>query len=205
MAQNKDSQNDITNNKTDKTNGRHPFVLFMLLISNPKVGWKRVKNMHFSHDVYARSLFYPLLALMAACRFMSLVYGSDESIGTLLQQAVAAFVAGFAGYFIVLLLGRWFLPAVASLRIDSEFGKIYVMTNMCALATATIIYELFPSLGLLLLILPIYISYIIAKGIRFLRLPENEETPASVLMVLLILGIPMLIYFAFEVMMPAAA
>lgn len=204
MAQKKYIQSDNADNQAPKKSVR-AFILFMMLISNPKDGWKRIKNAKFNPEEYARTLFYPLLALMSVCRFVELAYGVNAGVATLLQQAVAGFVAGFAGYFLVLVLGRWFLPDAAKARIESVFGKIYVMTNLSVLAFGATLYELLPTLGLLLFILPIYISYIVVKGIRFLRVPENEETAASVIMVLLTLGVPMAIYFTLEFMMPASA
>lgn len=204
MAQNKYSQSDDSAGKKSGKRSAHAIILFMLLISNPREGWKRIKNAKFHPEDYARSLFYPLLALMSVCRFMDLVYGKSAGIATMLQQAVAGFVAGFAGYFLVLILCRWILPKEVKSRIELPFGKVYVMTNLSALAFAVTIYEILPTLGLLLFVLPIYISYIIVKGLRFLRVPEDEETPAAVIMVLLTLGVPMAIYFTLEFMMPAA-
>ena len=187
--------------ETEKSNA---WLLFLHLIVAPRLGWRRIKSAKFAIDDYSRTLFYPLLALMAACRFIDKVYYADARTGPLLQQAVATFVAGFAGYFLIMLLARAFLPTVARMKIDTGFGKVYVMTVLSVLTLAVTLGELVPWLGMLLLVPPIYAMYILVKGIKPLRVPDAERTPTAILMVVLCLGVPSGIYFLLEMMMPPA-
>lgn len=180
------------------------WLLFIYLVLSPNIGWRKIKNASLRIDEYSRILFFPLLALVAACRFVDKIYVSNRSVGHLLQEAVAMFVAGFAGYYLVSLLARLFLPAAARRKIDSPFGNIYVMTIMSTLAVCTIIAEVMPWLGMLLLVPPIYSAYILVKGVRYLRIPEHETMPVEIFMVFFSFGIPLGIYFLLDFMMPPA-
>ena len=181
---------------------RGPWMTFLMLLAGPVQGWKRIKASRYEPQEYARTLFFPLLALMAACTFSGLFYRQGTTVATLLQEAIAAFVAGFGGYYLVLLLSESLLPVVAREKIQAPFGKIYVMACMSALALSMTLWELFPFLELLLMVLPIYVAYIVVKGLKPLRVPDREETSAAILLIVLILGIPTAIYFILLALMP---
>ena len=193
-------------NSSVKTDGGnvHPFWRFLYLLVAPQSGWKRLKNARYSTEYYARSLFYPLLALMAACRFALLIYNVDATIITVLQQAIGLFVAGFAGYYAILILARTFLPHAARVKIETRFGKVYIMTCLSALALCMTVFELIPGIGLVFVAAPIYVAYLMVKGVKSLRVPAEEENPTIILLTLLLLGTPIAIYALLEMMMPAA-
>jgi hypothetical protein len=182
----------------------HPWRGFLHLLISPKLGWRKIKAAHYSPEEFARIVFYPLLALLAACRFIDKIYKTDVGTGLLLQKAIALFVAGFGGYYLVCLLGRAFLPVVARTKIDSSFGRIFVMAVMCVLTISVIVCEVLPWLGMMLMILPIYSAYILVKGLAPLRVPEQERTPTSVLMISLCFGVPAAIYYMLTFLMPPA-
>lgn len=182
----------------------NPWLLFLHLLIAPKLGWRRIKGAGFEMDDYARRLFYPLLALMAACRFIDKIYYSGVPLWVLLQDALALFVAGFAGFYLVNLLARMFLPTVTRIKIDSGFGRIYIMTVMGVLALAMTVSELLPWLGMMLLVLPIYSTYILVKGLRPLRVPAGELMPSAIVMTVLCLGVPTAIYYSLRALMPPA-
>ncbi len=183
----------------------HPFWRFLYLLVAPVRGWKRIKNARYSPEYFARSLFFPLLAFMSAASFMAMLYCDEATLAHTLQTAICLFVAGFAGYYAVVVLARTFLPIAARIKIDSRFGKVYVMTCMSVLALAISIYELVPGIGMLFLVAPIYAAYLMVKGVRYLRVPDQEVNPTAILMTLLQLGTPMAIYFMLELLMPSAA
>lgn len=181
-----------------------PLWRFLYLLVAPLTGWKRIKNAAYSSYSFARHLFFPLLALMALSRFALLIYDPEETLVHCLQMSISLFVAGFAGYYSIVALGRTFLPPVAREKIDTPFGKVYVMTCLSVLALAISILELVPGLGVIFIVVPIYASYLMVKGVRFLRVPRHEEMPVAILMTLLMLAVPMVIFFILEWLMPAA-
>lgn len=187
-----------------ESRGSNAWLLFLHLLVAPNVGWRRIKNSKITVDDFARTLYYPLLALVAACRFSEMIYYTGRGLGFTLQRAIALFVAGFAGYFLISLLARTFLPTKARLKIDTRYGKLFILSELAALALGTLVAELLPWLGMLLMVLPIYCAYILAKGVRYLRIPDDESVPATILMTVLCIGVPTGIYYLLTLMMPAA-
>lgn len=207
---NTDSRNTYDRHETSvntaTAGGRlYPFWRLLYLLVAPLSGWKRIKNAGYSSYFFARNLFFPLLAFMAISRFASLLYNPDETLVRTLQMSISLFVAGFAGYYTIVALARTFLPPVARDKIERPFGKIYVMTCLSVLALAVSVLELVPGLGVIFIVVPIYASYLMVKGVRFLRVPKEEEMPVAILMTLLMLAVPMVIYFILEWLMPAPA
>ena len=184
--------------------GVHPVWRFLYLLIAPIRGWKRIKNACYTPDYYARNLFFPLLALMAVLCFLKLIYEPAATLTTTLQTAICLFVAGFGGYYAIILLARTFLPVEARVKMDSGFGKVYVMTCLSTLILCIIVLEIIPSLSTVFIVAPIYSTYLMVKGIRFLRVPDSEFTPTIVLLLMLMLGVPMTIYLMLELLMPTA-
>ena len=145
-----------------------------------------------------------MLALVAACKFADKIYNPAQSIGYILQRSIALFVAGFAGYFLIYLLAHTFMPPCARTKINSRYGKLLIISSLCAMALSTVIAELLPWLELMLMVLPIYCAYILVKGVRYLRVPDKESMATTVFLIVLCAGIPVGIYYALTLMMPPA-
>lgn len=182
----------------------NPWVVFLHTLVNPQLGWRKFKKYKYKPEDFARSVFYPLLALMSVCRFADKLYYMDVKVAPLLQEAVAAFVAFFGGYYLIGIVARSFLPTVARTKIDTRFGQLYTMVIMSALTVSVILAEVLPWLGMLLAVPPLYCCYLLAKGIKCLRVPENEVIPTLILMIVLCIGVPSGIYFALTAVMPSA-
>lgn len=208
MCYNTDTNDTTKHLESESTSGKAkkpsaPILRFLYLLIAPVSGWKKMKNSGYSSDSVARNLFYPLLALMAAACFMTKLYQPDTPIGSILQMAVAQFVSLFAGFFAIMVLAHMFLPETSREKIETRFGKVFVMTILSALSLAATLYSLFPNLGALLIVVPIYVAYIIAKGVRFLRIDAKEQIPATIVMIILSMGVPSAIYFLLESLMPS--
>lgn len=180
----------------------NPWWVFLHLLLSPHIGWRKMKRYSYRPDEYARIVFYPMLALMALCRFACKLYHTGISTSVVLQKAVAGFVAFFGGYYLIMLIARTFLPTVARTKIDRKFGHIYVLVVLSSLALSAVIAELLPWLGMMLTVPPIYCMYILAKGVRPLRVPDTERLPVTILMALLCTGVPAGIYYTLVSMMP---
>jgi len=201
------SSNNSGNNDTGRRgrgNAIHPFWRFLYLLGAPITGWKKLKKAGYVPEYYARNLFYPLLALMAVSQFVPALYGDMDSLSATLQDAISVFVAGFASYYAVVALGRSFLPSKARMKIEEPFGRVYVMTCLGALTFAYTVFSVIPGIVMLFIVAPIYVEYLIVKGIRFLRVPAYEENTSAVILTLLIMVIPTAIYFFLKFLMPSA-
>lgn len=187
---------------TDGGNVR-PFWRFLYLLIAPQSGWRRLKNAHYKPERFATSVFYPLLALMAVSCFVGMLFDIELTLSTTLQKAISQFVAGFAGYYAILASARTIFPPVAREKIDTSYGRQLIMASLSMLALALALFQMIPGISVLFIIVPIYGAYLIVKGVRYLRVPPEEETPVKVLLLLFIYLIPFCIYSILEAMMPA--
>lgn len=178
----------------------NPIYRFLFLLVSPLNGWKKFKNLGLKTDVVAQKLFYPLIALTSLSVFMEKIY-NDASLESLLQSAIITFVAFFFGYFLILILTAILLKSESKTKFQADFGKTYVMINLSSLAVFYILNNLFPPLEPILVFTPIYTIYLIIKGSRFLRIPEEETTHTNIVLSILIIGVPIALSYFFSLLL----
>lgn len=180
----------------------HPILRFLQLLISPLSGWKNIKKSNYSPDTVSRKLFYPMMALVSVGMFMSMIYNSALSLSFVLQRAIVIFVAFFFGYFAILLSCGFMLKEKSREKIESNFGKVFVMMSMSVLIFFYIIYEIVPMLEPILIFTPLYVIYLIFRGVRFLRIPEDEKLSTIIILSGLIIGLPILLNWLFLTIMP---
>ena len=176
--------------------------LFVNLIINPLRGWKKIKNIAIPAEQTASQLYYPLLAIAAVSCFCQMIWKSDCTISEELQRALVVFMTFFVSYFVILFMGRTLLPRCAREKITEVYGRNYLLNCLSTLVIVVILLEVLPVIGALLVFLPIYTVYLAIRGVRFLRLPDNESTPVKWVMPVMILGVPYVLFRLFTLMLP---
>ncbi len=176
--------------------------IFLLLLLSPNSGWKKLKKSGLLPDVYARQLFYPLLALTAVVQFAALFYDSEVTVSGILQQAIVAFVAFFTAYFAICVLAKAVTPPASCAKIDSTFGKIYILTALSVLDVSYLLSIIAPQLTILLPLGALYSVYVTCRGVKFLHVPYKESTITAVIMSILVVGIPATFYFLLSALLP---
>ncbi len=84
------------------------------------------------------------------------------------------------------------LPSKSRDIIKKDIGKQFVMLAMSSLAIFWIFIQIMPMLEPVLVFLPLWTIYLIYKGVRILRVPEEVENSTTGLLCMLIIGIPVL-------------
>lgn len=187
----------------DKQTGRKSVFLMMLkILSNPVEGWKSIRRAHITVEEAQQKCFYPLLALMAVCKFAALYYSPSTSISDITVEALISFVALFAGYFCIILLLKLLLPGNGGKIFDTEFGKVFVIIALSTLSFFFALIEIFQMLWAILIFLPLWTVYSVCKGIRFLNFAHDKSIRSTTLLCLLIIGVPVLIQMGLEEVLP---
>lgn len=195
-----DDSDDVT---TDKQKGKKSVFLMMLkVLSNPVEGWKSIRRAHLTVEEAQQKCFYPLLALMAVCKFAALYYSPSTSISDITVEALTSFVALFAGYFCIILLLKLLLPGYGGKIFDTEFGKVFVIIALSTLSLFFALTELFQMLWAILIFLPLWTVYSVCKGIRFLNFAHDKSIRSTTLLCLLIIGVPVLIQMGLDEVLP---
>ncbi|MDE6338141.1 MAG: YIP1 family protein [Muribaculaceae bacterium] len=187
---------------SDKNRNISVFLLLLKLLSNPVEGWKEVRREGVTVDEAQRNCFYPLLAIMAISHFATLFYSSRVTLSQIILEAVTSFVGYFAGFFCIILLLKLLLPKGADKCVDTNFGKVFVILNLSSLCLFFTAMELLPMLWPILIFLPLWTVYVICRGTRFFRFPEEKTILCIGLMCVLIVGLPTLIEWGLNEVLP---
>lgn len=201
-----EEENDIPEEDDDQQGKqkkrKSPFLLMLKILSNPVEGWKDTRRAHLTVEEAQQKCFYPLLAIMAACKFADLYYSPALSISDIVVEGVTSFVGLFAGYFCIILLLKFLLPGKGGKVFDTEFGKVFVIMSLSTLSLFFALTELLQMLWAVLIFLPLWTVYSVCKGIRFLNFPEDKTIRSTALLCLLIVGVPVLIQWGLDEVLP---
>lgn len=189
--------------KAPRPKPKSPFAIFLQTLGTPVEGWKELKRSKMKPDDFARGCFYPLLAVMAVCNFVGLFWMPDLGLKNVLIGAFSAFITLFLGYFIVVGLLINVMPRDCCPRLDSDFFRCFVMLALSSLSIVITLIECVPILQPILVFLPLYTIFIIIKGVRLLRCPENRSTLLATAISAAVIGIPLLIGWIIEYINPA--
>lgn len=166
----------------NQENPKHqsPFMLLIDILFTGTAGWKRLRRARLTPEQTAAGCFYPILALVAICRFADWFYLPEFDLASTLVQAASIFASFFFSYFAAQVICKWFFPAEAKSKVDSPYFKLVVQYALASLALFWIPAEVLPILEPITVFLPIWTVFIITKGVRFLRLPENHKNRCMV-------------------------
>lgn len=179
-------------------------LYFLKVFVSPINGWKKLKAAELKPEDVSSKLFYPVIALISACEFFELFYNIEIPVTELLQDAIVTFVAFFAGYFSILFLTDFLFKKEVRPKLTTNFAKNFILFNLTTLALFYMIYELIPMAGPILVFTPIYTLYLIIKGAKSLRIPEDRFSMSIFKLSALIIGIPIIIYNLFSMILPTA-
>lgn len=169
-----------------------PVRLLFKTMFTPVEGWKALKRARLKTEEFASRCFYPLIALAAISEVSKVFYEANVSVSDWAVDGLITFMTFFFGYFTVLLAGGFMLPPKSRDIIKKDIGKQFVMLAMSSLAIFWIFIQIMPMLEPVLVFLPLWTIYLIYKGVRILRVPEEVENSTTGLLCMLIIGIPVL-------------
>ena len=169
------------------------FGILLKIMFSPVEGWKLLRRSNTSLENLQSSCFYPLLALVAISKFADYFYSVNVGLTQLVSKAVVAFVSYFFGYFCIQIVMAWLLPKDMAEKIDTPFGRKYIIISLSTLAIFSFITDLVPMLWPILIFLPIWTLYIMFKGVRFFNLYVKQEMKFYIIVSAAVIAIPLLI------------
>lgn len=178
--------------------GRNAFLLLLNILMTGTAGWKDLRRSRLTPEQTAAGCFYPIVALVSVCRFADWFYLPEFNLSTTLVSAVSIFASFFFSYFAVQVVCRWLFPYAAKTKTDTPYFKLIVQYALSSLALFWIPAEVLPILEPLTVFLPIWTAFIVTKGIRFLRLPEQHINRCMVTIVVTVIVMPYLFMWLSE-------
>ncbi len=183
--------------------GASPFKLMCGILAGPVQGWKRVKRSGIGVQEVLSRLFYPMTAFAAFSRFADLFYDANAVLSRVIVDCVVTFIAFFFSFFAIPLVAKWILPIDCTGWTEKDFGKEFTAYSLSTLALFCGLYVLLPMIEPILVFLPLWTIYVICRGVRFLRVPEDRETLVSILMSVMTTGFPIVIGWLFYKILPS--
>ncbi len=184
-----ETSNEVASEKKQKK-GRNAFLLLLNILMMGTAGWKDLRRSRLTPEQTAAGCFYPIVALASVCRFSDWFYLPEFNLSTTLISAVSIFASFFFSYFAVQVVCRWLFPYAAKTKTESAYFKLIVQYALASLALFWIPAEVLPILEPLTVFLPIWTAFIITKGVRFLRLPEQYHNRCMVTIVVTVIVMP---------------
>lgn len=181
---------------------KSPFLLMFKVLLNPIEGWKSVRRAAVTPEQAQQGCFYPLLALYAVSKFLTLLYAPALKLPDVLVDAVCSFVSFFFGYFCIVMLLKIVMPGESSKVFDTDFGKVFVIISLSTLCMFYALADALPMLWAVLIFLPLWTIYIVSRGTKFFRFPEHKQIFCTFILCLLIIGVPSALLWLFELIIP---
>lgn len=168
-----------------------PLGILWKTMMTPVEGWKALKRAKFTTEQFAYRCFYPLCALAALSNVSRWFYEANTTPGEWMMDGAVTFMALFFGYFTVILLAPVLLPKASRGLVAKDFGRQFVMLALSTCALFYIAIAVVPMLDPVLVFLPLWTIYLIYKGARILRVPDEAKTPTVGLLTMLVIGAPL--------------
>lgn len=179
--------------RTEHRKKRHtPFFLLLNILMTGTAGWKDLRRARLKPEQTAAGCFYPLIALASVCRFADWFNHPEFNLSATLICAASIFASFFFSYFAVQVVCRWFFPMAAKSKTETPYFRLIVQYALASLALFWIPSEILPILEPFTVFLPIWTAFIITKGLRFLRLPEQHQNRCMVTIVVSVIVMPYL-------------
>lgn len=191
-----------SSNKSPKNYSPHPFALMLKILANPTLGWRNFKSSKFAVSDVEKRCFYPILAVLAVACFIRKFYSPDVTLQLLLIDSITKFISYFFGYFIVVMACAHLLPKESIKPMESQFGKNYILVGMSSLAFFNIFQVVLPMLEPILVFLPLWTIYILSKGIKYVKVPDDRKNITAGLVAFYSIGITILLEWLFRTITP---
>lgn len=177
---------------------RTPFLLLLQILMTGTAGWKDLRRSRFTPEQTAAGCFYPLVALASVCRFADWFYVPEFILSHTLISAASVFASFFFSYFAIQIVCKWLFPLEAKDCTETQYFKLLVQYALSSLALFWIPGELLPILEPLTVFLPIWTAFIMTKGLRFLRIPDNRHNRCMVTLIVTTIVMPYVFMWACE-------
>ncbi len=165
------------------------------LILSPTNGWKDLAERDPDPEVLLRRGLYPLMGISAATEFLTLLYGSDESM----LNVVSTSITDFGAYFLALFLARLVMEISLTKLCDEmpTSRRIYNFINMSVglMILFRILDNCLPWSLMLFKFLPLYVMLVMSRALDYLNVRKTDDMRFIGLTAGLIVAVPLAIYY----------
>lgn len=140
------------------------------LVLAPVKGWEDISADSLDDIALLKKGLIPLLVLTALSPLVRLFFDIDVTVISSIQQSIITFFKYFATYYFACLIFTLYLPKC----IDGEFSlkkcHTFITYGITLSALVSIIENCIPVELAVLFIMPVYVLYILWRGLRYLSI-----------------------------------
>lgn len=182
-----------------------PLIVLFRIMLTPVEGWKILKRSRFKTDDFAAKCFYPLLACAALSDISGIFYEANFTVTDWVIKGFTTFITFFFAYFTIIFTAGLILPKQSRGLTKTDIGKQFVMIAMSTLTIFWILIQILPMIEPVLVFLPLWTIYLCFKGIRVIRVNKDVENTTTLVLCVLIIGIPLFWnWLIMEIFLPAS-
>lgn len=197
-----EEREELMEEEEQKSERKNVFGLLLKIMFNPVEGWKTLRRGKINIEKLQSGCFYPLLAILAISKFSEYIYSVNVNLKQVITDSVVSFVSFFFSYFCVPMALAWFLPKATKEKMDETYMKGYILVALSTLVLFSIVTNLLPMLWPILIFLPIWTLYLMFKGVRFFKFPQNLELRFYIVSGAAVIGMPLVIDWVLTTIMP---
>lgn len=194
----------------DEEEQSHPMALPQIWLTllkamiMPSQGWKKIRESDLKPDSAVIGFLLPMSLLAAISNLFSIIYDIDLKYTDLLVGMVVSFFTYFLGYYIAVLIARIFVPTAVRDFPMSNYGRNLITGCMGTLAMIHIIYEAFQLFDFVIEFFPLWIVFMLYKGMSQVNTDSNKATYTLGVMCVAVISSPVLIEWFFSFFTPTA-
>lgn len=183
------------------------FLLYYLrdmiqLILAPVKGWEDIS----ADDYGGRELlvrgFIPFIAIASLTVLLRLLYSPDASFTVGLQQMVVCFVKYFVSYYLSTFLFTLFLPTCIEGELRMVKVQTFILYGLGLLALVNIIKNCIPVELALSFMMPVYVLYILWRGLRYMNISFSGVGTFILLIIFALIAPPYALQYVFNFILP---
>lgn len=171
------------------------------LVLAPVKGWEDISADGLNDNLLLKQGLLPLLVLTAISSFISLIFEADVSIVGVLQQAIITFMKYFATYYLACLVFTLYLPRCISVEFSLKKCHTFIIYGITLLSLVNIVENCIPVELAVLFIMPIYVLYILWRGLRYMCVSFEGVGTFIFITILSILLPPYMLQYLFEIVL----
>lgn len=180
------------------------YLLGMLqLLLSPRRGWEDIAVDNWPSGVILRKGFVPLLIIVSLTCLPSLWYHSHATLAGVCERMVACFVKFLASYYVASFCFSLYIPSCTDNVMSLNKNHTFIVYSLGLLALLNVLTNLLPMVPDMLYLLPVYVYFIMWRGITYMEVKFDGVISFMLLDLLALLLPPFLFQYLFNLIIPS--
>lgn len=175
------------------------YLLDMLqLVLSPRRGWEDIAIDNVPPQKLLLSGYLPLIIITALTCLPALWYHSDATVAVVIERVISCFVKYLVGYYLAIFFFSLYMPSCTGGEVSPNKNATFIIYSLGLLAMFNILTNLLPMVPDMLYLLPVYLVFIMWRGITYMEVKFNGVVTFLILSLLTVIVPPFLLQNLFN-------